>query len=408
MIKDNLITEVALVDNVPTWGYGIQLSGSIAEVTNNVLENTRVAIAIQPYNQPGVELSQNGLVKDNIFESYRIGLYYHAGGISGHYAVSGNWLFENNQFKLAEIHEDEGSVDYWGVYTRVSKFYFGKEIKFDNNVFDMSDQDDFTKEWNSFTGFNYRNDIVTHVAGDLNFVYENNSFSGTGGEEYFNLYSLGNSNDPLLIDLEDVLADNTFDRAVVVGENPIVVPIIFSSIQDAIDAASENDVIEVAAGTYVEIGQIVIDKNLTINGADKTTTIIKPDQNTGSSGDARGWFLVNEGFTFNLSNVTLDGTGYDIYQAIRDKGTGTIDNCTFKEIKHPGYAGFAIAAFGTTDMNVDISNCTFTEIGRVGVLYYGTGITASTFSGNTYIGKGDGDWLDYALDLGAGAIGYRE
>ena len=53
--------------------------------------------------------------------------------------------------------------------------------------------------------------------------------------------------------------------------------------------AQANDVIDVAAGTYTEGNpQVVINKNLTISGANKTTTIIKPAQNTGNSGDARG------------------------------------------------------------------------------------------------------------------------
>ncbi|MCK4774574.1 MAG: right-handed parallel beta-helix repeat-containing protein, partial [Candidatus Krumholzibacteria bacterium] len=52
---------------------------------------------------------------------------------------------------------------------------------------------------------------------------------------------------------------------------------------------------------------------------------------------------------------------------------------------------------------VDFTGCTFTEIGRIGVLYFGSGVNVSVFTGNTYTGKGVGDWLDYAVESGAGA-----
>ena len=178
------------------------------------------------------------------------------------------------------------------------------------------------------------------------------------------------------------------------------------TIQAAIAAASPGDTIMVAAGTYVEVDQIVISKNLTIIGANKDTTIIKPAQNTTNSGDGRGWFLVNTGIQFNLSNVTLNGSGYKVYQGIRDKGSGTIANCNFNNIQYepsgPAYYGQAMVIFGNG--NVNVAGCTFTAIGRVGVLYYGATVTGSTFSNNTYTGKGTGNWLDYGVEVGAGAI----
>jgi len=178
--------------------------------------------------------------------------------------------------------------------------------------------------------------------------------------------------------------------------------VAYSTIQAAIAGATADDTISVCPGTYVEIGQIVISKHLSIAGAGASTTVVKPAGDTGSLGDARGWFLVKSGITFNLSGVTLDGTGRKVFQAIRHLGRGTISDCAFSNIKYPGYNGIGIAAMGPTGMNVDVTDCTFTEIGRIGVIYFGAGVTG-TFSGNTYTGKGDGDWLDYGVEVGGGA-----
>ncbi len=174
----------------------------------------------------------------------------------------------------------------------------------------------------------------------------------------------------------------------------------------ALDAAADGFTIHIDPGTFAVGPQVVIDIDVDIDGAGEGVTILNPTVDTGSSGDARGWFLVNEGAALNLSNLTLDGTGRLVYQGIRYRGSGTIENITFTEIKFnesgPTYSGVAVAAFG--DNNVDITDSTFSEIGRIGVLYFGTGITGSTFHGNTYTGKGSGDWLDYALDISNGAV----
>jgi hypothetical protein len=179
----------------------------------------------------------------------------------------------------------------------------------------------------------------------------------------------------------------------------------YPTIQAAVAAATPGDEIHVDAGTLVETGQIVIDKNLTIAGAGRAATIVKPAQDTGSSGDAKGWWLIQAGRGLNLSHLTLDGTGHKVFQALRIQGHGTIEDVAFTQLKYnpsgPDYAGLAVVAYG--DGPVDISDCTFNQIGRVGVLYYGTGVSGSTFAGNIYTGKGDGDWLDYALDISAGA-----
>ncbi len=78
------------------------------------------------------------------------------------------------------------------------------------------------------------------------------------------------------------------------------------------------------------------------------------------------------------------------------------ENVAFENIVFPTYNGMAVAAFGGVG-DIDVLNSTFDQIGRIGVLYFGAGQTG-TFAGNTYTGKGVGDWLDYALDISAGAV----
>lgn len=172
------------------------------------------------------------------------------------------------------------------------------------------------------------------------------------------------------------------------------------SIQAAINSAASGDTIIIHAGEYIEGPQLVVNKSLTIKGEDAATTVIKPAGDTGSSGDSRGWFLVIENITASFDSLTFDASGRNVYQAIRNKGQGNITNCIFKNIIYPTYYGFAAVIFGG---NVDVINCTFSNIGRVGVLYFGSVVTNSLFSGNTYTGKGDGDWLDYGVEVGAGA-----
>ena len=179
----------------------------------------------------------------------------------------------------------------------------------------------------------------------------------------------------------------------------------YMTVQAAVDAASGDDVLEIQSADFSEPAQIVIDKDLTLQGLGKSSTILRPSVNTTTSGDGRGFILVSSGVDFSLQNLTINGSGKLVWQAVRHQGSGSIDEVGFTEIKYnpsSNYQGTAIAAFGTG--NVDISNSDFDNIGRIGVLYFGTGITGSNFTGNTYTGKGAGDWLDYALDISAGAI----
>ena len=182
------------------------------------------------------------------------------------------------------------------------------------------------------------------------------------------------------------------------------------NIQEAINASAAGETIVLAGETLTDDGeQIVVDRNINLVGQGIDSTIVQSQFDTGSAGDARGWFLVNSGVELNVSDITFDGNDQLIWQAFRHNGSGTFDNVEFTDIQFnaigPGanYAGTAIAVFGGgAGQNVDVTNSSFSDIGRVGVLYFGADVSG-TFSGNSYTGKGPVDGLDYALDINAGA-----
>ena len=173
----------------------------------------------------------------------------------------------------------------------------------------------------------------------------------------------------------------------------------YDSIDAAVAAASPGDIIEVIDG-FLSEGLVHIDKSITLRGASGVVKTVSSSISTGSSGDTRAWFLVDAGVDLDVSDLVFDGSGRSIYQAFRHKGSGAFTNCHFRNIGHGSYQGFGVVAFGG---NVDITGSTFFNIGRVGVLYFGTGITGSTVEGTTFQGKGSGDHLDYGIELGNGA-----
>ena len=183
-----------------------------------------------------------------------------------------------------------------------------------------------------------------------------------------------------------------------------------ATVAHAVSQSSPGDTIEVGAGTFTGSGQVTIDKNLTLNGAGKTQTVLRPGFDVPAG---EQWFRVNTGNDFDVNDLTFDGNGDggdQVHFAIRYFGssTGAIDSVGFEDITGASqYLGIGVSTNkgGTPDpssVDLDITNSTFQDIQRVGVLYKGADVTG-TFSGNTYTGKGTGDFLDYALDISAGA-----
>ncbi|WP_345326667.1 beta strand repeat-containing protein, partial [Novipirellula rosea] len=218
----------------------------------------------------------------------------------------------------------------------------------------------------------------------------------TGSDTLSNIEVLNFATDDVTLDLTQPI--QVFSGSDLVGT--------FATVGEAITAAPEGSTLRIPAGTYDIDSQVVVANGITLIGSGAGVTVLQPTFSTGSSGDSRGWFLVNNGVNFSASELTFDGNGQKVWQAIRHLGSGTFDSVEFKDIQFdadgPSYAGTAIAAFGS-NVNVDVLNSSFVDIGRIGTLYFGASVTGR-FEGNTYTGKGAGDHLDYALDISAGAV----
>ncbi|MCD6215722.1 MAG: right-handed parallel beta-helix repeat-containing protein [Candidatus Aenigmarchaeota archaeon] len=179
----------------------------------------------------------------------------------------------------------------------------------------------------------------------------------------------------------------------------------YSSIQQAIDAATSGDTINVAAGTYTE-GITIINKDLTIVGDASNKPIIYPTEDTGLANaigaNGRGWFQIT-GASVTLKNLIFDGTGKNIRTAVHFHGNstgGSVENCDFRNIRHANqYYGRGINNYG---QHLDVIGCTFNNIQRIGVFTFNP--SAETLIKDcTYRGKGTGDFLDYGFEAGNGA-----
>jgi hypothetical protein len=187
----------------------------------------------------------------------------------------------------------------------------------------------------------------------------------------------------------------------------------FDKIQDGINAVT-GSVVHVAAGEYDEPLDIDGVTDLEIIGEDKDTTIIKSSTtlgwNVGGYGTTRLTVVrIVNSTDVSLKNLTIDCDlikGNSRYGVFGWDSSITVDNCILKNISvldsSGGYTEIMsyFRASGYSDESraaVNITNCTFIDAGRVGIVTHDY-LTAD-ISGNTFYKTFDD--FGYAVELGS-------
>jgi predicted outer membrane repeat protein len=160
------------------------------------------------------------------------------------------------------------------------------------------------------------------------------------------------------------------------------------SLRQAITTAASGDTINFG-GDYAIVlttTELTIAKNLTIDGTGRTVSI--------SGNNLTGAFLVNNGMTFNLQNLTIKLTLADYGGGLVNFGTTNITNVSFLN-NNANVSGGAIESSGT----LNITNATFSAntAGDGGAIYVTNGsatITNATFWANLATNSGGSIYAD--------------
>ncbi len=174
----------------------------------------------------------------------------------------------------------------------------------------------------------------------------------------------------------------------------------YTSIQSAIDDASSDDTINVAAGTYPE--QVTINKALTLNGVGDTTIIQSPDILTSTFSDSASHAIKPVvtviGANATLSQFKIDGlskgnannrfVGIGLYNA-----SGNLNNITVMGIRDNPLSGVqhgvGIYAYNadSSPRSLTVSNNTVIDYQKNGMNFTGAGLSVDV-DANTVTGAG--------------------
>ena len=180
------------------------------------------------------------------------------------------------------------------------------------------------------------------------------------------------------------------------------------SVEDAVAAASDGDVVHALPGTYTLPAQLVIDDDIMLYGDTGSPTTLVPgfDTTVGGYVASEAMIYVDYGVTTTIQDLVIDGSGHVVHHAVQSRGAAlTVRNCEIRNIVAAPYFGRGIVYLTGSGL---VEDCTMAGIQRIGVQVRGAvepSPPTVTINGLTFTGKGPGDWLDYGVEFGGGSGG---
>lgn len=182
-------------------------------------------------------------------------------------------------------------------------------------------------------------------------------------------------------------------------------------LKDTVEAAATGETIFIrgtvqatkdGSGVTANSGEIVIDKDLTIQGKTGATSDILDANSSGANHPTTPHriFTVSSGKTLTLQNLTLKnakdqkGGGILVYKS----GTAVLSDCSIENCEGDGGGAIGCNANSTVKLtNTSIKNCKAYNSGFGGAIYANgatVNITKCTFKGNTAQRNGGGVYVD--------------
>jgi len=173
---------------------------------------------------------------------------------------------------------------------------------------------------------------------------------------------------PVVMGSNEYFVENLDGNILYVGGNG---PGNYTTIQDAVDAASEGDTIFVYSGTYYE--SLQIDKTVTLTGEDKNNTVIDGGSSgnvvdvTADSVNING-FTVRNGDVWDAGIYVYDSRDSCIFDCIVSSNNGSgialdstkhalVSNCIISSNQHFGVVIYPSDGNRPSSNNNIVSNC---------------------------------------------------